>query len=174
MRPAESFALALLGAANVFLAATRPKPVPTPPIAYFESKCARCHGPVASPDNSAFEHPLGADVLAQTVKQMCDGPAQAPLEGPSLQALTALVGARQRNRPFLCWTGSKGQAVGGETLAGSEVWAFVEGQPVPAAVSGTHWSVRLPEAAKPHQTVIVAKFGESTVRLDLSQASFTQ
>lgn len=172
MRPAGSFALALLGAASFFVAASRPRPVPTPPIGYFADKCARCHGPVESPDNSAFEHVQNDADLAATVKRMCDGPSQAPLDGVNLRALTALVGARQRNRPFICWTRHEGQKIAGETLPGTEMTATVNQLPVKVAASGSEWSILLPSGAKPENTVITAKLGDNSITLDLSRSSF--
>jgi hypothetical protein len=172
MRPAGSFALALLGAASFFAAAAKPRPVSIPPIRYFDDKCARCHGSVESPDNSAFEHVLNDADLAASVKRMCDGPSQAPLDGANLRALTALVGARQRNRPFLCWTKHEGQKIAGETLRGTQISATVNRLPVKVSILGSEWSILLPSDAKPESTVITATLGEHTVALDLSQASF--
>lgn len=173
MRPAGSFALALFAAASFLYEALRPRPVPTPPVRYFDDKCARCHGTVESPDNSAFEHALGDEELEDVVKRMCDGPAQAPLEGASLRALTALVRARQKGNPFVCWTRIDGRTLGGETVPGTSLSAKVGGQPIAVQASGNQWSLQLPPGTRPDQTVITATLGDTTLTLDLAKASFT-
>lgn len=140
---------------------------------YFEDKCARCHGPVGSPNNSAFEHALADAELASAVKRMCDGPSQAPIDGINLKALTALVGARQKAMPFICWTKLDGQKISGETLAGTELTIKVGNKTAMLKLEGTDWSYELPKKAKPSDAVLTATFEKQTVTLDLSKASFT-
>lgn len=128
---------------------------------------------VDSPDNSAFEHALGEVELASAVKRMCDGPSQAPIEGVDLRALTALVGARQKAKPFICWTKVDGQMIRGEALAGSEVTVTVGNKTTKLSFEGSEWSYNLPPRTKPIEVVLTVTYEKQILTLDLSKASFT-
>ena len=152
MKPLLFSALFLAFLAVQLRAQTEEKPFA--PLDYFADKCARCHGDYGSFYGADFAKNLDDAKLAQVVKEMCEGPAQAPLDGKNLEALTAFHRAKRDAAPFVWVTGQKGSALDGELQGevspGAKVELRVENRVVkttiPAKTEGHQWSVPLTQA----------------------------
>lgn len=124
------------------------------PLDYFADNCARCHGGYGSFYGANFAKNLDDAKLAQVVKEMCEGPAQAPLEGKNLEALTAFHRGLRDGAPFVWVKGQNGSALDGtlqgEVSPGAQVELRVENRVVkttiPAKIEGHKWSVPLTQA----------------------------
>ena len=85
------------------------------PLSYFAANCARCHGPNGSFYGDSFARTRDDASLRQIVHDMAFGPAQAPIDDPKLEVLTAYHRSLIDKKPFL----SLSSAVVGSTAKGS-------------------------------------------------------
>jgi cytochrome c553 len=71
------------------------------PLDYFNTSCARCHGDYGSFYGETFGKTLSDEKMLEVVKEMAEGPAQAPLEEKNLKVLVAYHTALRDGKPFL-------------------------------------------------------------------------
>jgi hypothetical protein len=154
-------------------AAKPPTPLDNGPIAYFNAKCARCHGKYGSFYGEDFGRKLTDRQLRKVVADMAEGPSQAPLAQPELDAQVAFHRALIARQPFLSWTEKSAGSVSGEVTPGARVSATVGGKTVEAQLSRGSWSVRLPASTGAFAVKVSASTGKTTVTLDLGQSTFT-
>lgn len=82
------------------------------PLDYFSTSCARCHGEYGSFYGDTFGKNLNDAKMLEVVKEMADGPAQAPLTPPNLKVMVAYHTALRDGKPFLCVVSSEKTATG--------------------------------------------------------------
>jgi cytochrome c553 len=111
------------------LAATQENATNFAPLDYFNTSCARCHGDYGSFYGDTFGKNLSDARMLEVVKEMAEGPAQAPLEEKNLKVLVAYHTALRDGKPFLhvVSTGKtatgwiiRGEATPGSTLLWNE------------------------------------------------------
>jgi len=149
-------ALAAVGAALGQGNLARPvKPFAVPPVAYYESKCGRCHGPGGSFYEKNFAAKYDRPGLKAVLKRMAEGPGGAPLADVDLDAQVAYHRAISANLPFFSLT-KAGPVVKGETTA-EKVTAKIAGKEVAVTLNDGEWSVVLPKGATLSQLVLTAE-----------------
>jgi len=93
---------------------------------------------------------------------MALGPAQAPIEGPDLDAQVALHYALIENRPFIAWTGRTDTgALTGEATPGADLTAESSGRALTITRTGHQWTI--PSA--PLDTPITLRAGTTTLTI---------
>jgi cytochrome c553 len=127
-------------------AAAPVKPLTTAPIAYFEAKCARCHGPNGGFYEQNFAAKYDDAALKAVIKRMAEGPGVAPLSDADLAVQAAYHRAIAANAPFFSLT-KVGPVVSGETTA-EKVVAKVKGKVVPVKLKEGIWTVKLTSASQ--------------------------
>lgn len=135
------------------------------PIAYFETNCARCHGPYGTAYGAEFGRHLSDEQLTKVVDDMAAGPGNAPVEADQLKILVDYHKAMIAKRPFV--------AVTKAALAGEKV--SLEGEVTPdasvtvgeivAKVDGATWSATVDKALV---IAIVAKVGDASRTITVS------
>lgn len=138
-------------------------PVDFKPIGYFNDRCGSCHGDYGSFWGDGFARDLDDTELRSIVKEMADGPAQAPLDDQSLAALVAYHRSLVNGAPFLILTHHEGNTLRGEVTPGSSVVIEQENQKVSAKVDGHTWTATLRNHNAP--STITATNKDKTTRL---------
>lgn len=103
---------------------------------YFDMNCARCHGPQGSFYGKQFGQHLTDAVLTKFVKDMAEGPGNAPLQEDDLKVEVAYHRALVAGEPFVSVTGNDNGTLSGEVSPGSSV--TIDGKA--ATVEGMKWS----------------------------------
>jgi hypothetical protein len=175
--PSKLFFPALAAAAGFLGLGFAQRPEQTPlnvaPIAYFQAQCARCHGTVTSPSNTAFEKPLPNDELKRFVEDMAAGPGGKALAGRDLDALVGLHRAMIAKQPYLAWTGRDGRKLKGDVSPGAKVTAKSGKNAVTVTVKGLAWSLEIPVGTSPGDITLEAVKGKASTKLDLRRHAFT-
>jgi glucose/arabinose dehydrogenase len=140
-------------------------------ISYFNANCARCHGPFGSFYGKRSYHPY--PVLAADIKQMAEGPSDAPLSEKALAAQVAYHQSLYDLKPFIAWVGQDGQLISGEVTPGSKVTIVSGGKPIDARVEDYRWSATLPDGVKPGQVEIRAQNATGETVLALKNSPFS-
>lgn len=104
------------------------RPLGARPVAYFERACAGCHGEEGSLYAAGFGERLTDEALADKVRTMASGPAQAPIEGRELDAQVAYHRSMIAGEPFLVFVGARGEDLVFESSPGATVTAVGEGR----------------------------------------------
>jgi mono/diheme cytochrome c family protein len=95
------------------------------PIAYFDTHCARCHGPGGNMYGPEFGKNLTEDQLAKAIDDMAAGPGGAPVSADELKILVKYHQAIIDKKPFVIVTylestgdqiALKGEVMPGATL----------------------------------------------------------
>ncbi|MBI1757231.1 MAG: hypothetical protein HYR64_09015 [Fimbriimonas ginsengisoli] len=133
-----------------------PKPLTVGPVAYFAEHCERCHGSRGRNLGKGFAKRYSEATLRKEVAEMAAGPGQAALEGIDLDAQVGLHWAIDSGRPFLAWTGRKGDQLSGEVLNAKSVWLVVGGRKRRADVHGDSWVIRIPNGMNLDSVSLVA------------------
>ena len=125
------------------------KAVPFAPLDYFDANCTRCHGPYGSFYGAEFGKNLKDDAaLRQVVKEMAEGPGNAPLNDKDLEALTDFHRALRDGKPYLVLVATEksetGTTLRGEATPGSKVTLEDGTQIVEVKLEGHKWNVRVP------------------------------
>jgi hypothetical protein len=138
-------AYALQSVAHVAFADSKSttKTLETAPISYFDQNCARCHGPMGSFYGDNFGANLTDAQLKRVVKEMADGPGNAPVDGLDLDAQIAFHRALVKKEPFIAVLEKSGNELRGEVSPGSQVELDMP-QPIKAKVTENQWVLTLP------------------------------
>jgi predicted DCC family thiol-disulfide oxidoreductase YuxK len=139
---------ALAGILAVQVKAPSPtvKPLKIAPIAYYDGKCARCHGPNGSFYEQNFVAKYDDAGLIAVLKRMAEGPGGAALDQSDLAVQAAYHRAIAANAPFFSLTKAGIQASGETT--GDRIKAKVLGKSVPIKVKYGIWTVKLKSLAQ--------------------------
>lgn len=152
------------------------EPVEVEPLAYFEDKCARCHGPQGRNYGDAFGEDLSEHELHEVVDEMAAGPGFAPLEGEALEIQVAYHRSLIANEPFIIWNQAQGQTWSGEVYPGSSVRVKVDGETFPAQVGDATWQVALPadwRAQAAEGVWLIAEYDEAATQLNLTESAYS-
>ena len=182
MRPLYRFLPPLLPALGLVLASSRgdgqkllaadaqppapqPRSVSTAPLTYFQDNCARCHGDEgAFYDKAALAKRADAQ-LRQSIRDMADGPGDAPLSGEGVAVQMALHRAIAKGAPFLAVTKWQAPVLQGEATAGSRVWLELGSAKMNAEISGSQWKIALPSKVDWAKSSLHAALGGQDVSL---------
>lgn len=141
------------------------------PLDYFNDKCANCHGAYGSFYGKDFGKGKSDAELADTVKQMCEGPAQAPLSPHDLNVLVAYHRSLRDGKPFVASVKLDGGVWSGEATPGSTVVLETStGARSDAPLKEHRWSAGLPEGVQIAR--IHVKNGDQSVELDPRKDAF--
>ncbi len=148
------------------------------PMAYFEQRCANCHGPMGMFYGEAFATTLDDAALIKVVREMVEGPAQSSLDDLSLKALVAFHRAlrSQPASPFVSVSALAEGQLRGEVTPDSTVSIVVDGVVVDGTVEGTEWSGMLPsgwERARKILMVATKTSGGGRTEIDVVNDSFS-
>lgn len=168
-------ATAALGIASVLLIAVRANPPTTTeapashnvppidfkPIGYFNDRCGSCHGDYGSFWGDDFVRDLDDAALRAVVKEMAEGPAQAPLEDQPLAALVAYHRSLADGAPYLILTQHGNDQIAGEVTPGATVVIQSGNQTIPANVDQHSWSATVQEMAD-GWSITATKDGKTT------------
>ena len=143
------------------------------PLDYFQANCERCHGPNGSFYGPTFGKNLKSDAaLRQIVKEMCEGPGNAPLPDPELEILTDFHRALRDNKPFITIVSrektEKGLILSGEALPDSRITLGDE-ETIPVKLEGHKWSVEVPAGLDLSSAKLRAVKGEVETIVDLAK-----
>lgn len=140
------------------------------PLAYFDAHCARCHGPNGSFYGKNFGKNLKDDAaLKQIVKEMCEGPGNAPLSEISLEILTDFHRALRDDLPFLIVVAQNAKTLSGESSPDAKISLESGAKSVAAVQKGNDWKVEIPAGFEISQAKIVARRGEKTREIVLEK-----
>ena len=131
-------------------------------ISYFDRACAHCHGPYGSAYGSAFFTKYDLTLLGRSINSMANGPGQSPLDAEGLQAEVAFHQAIITQAPFIDWTSRDGDTFVGEVTRKAALSATARGAAVPVAVSGIHWTLKLPAGASAADVTLTASLKGKT------------
>lgn len=140
------------------------------PIAYFQSKCARCHGPYGSFYGEGFGKALNESQLHAKVHDMVFGAAQSSLNDDELDALSSYHRSLSFKQPFVAVTASEPQWAG-ECTPGALVEISTPAGKSAATVQGHQWVA--PGSADSSQSTITATFNgqQTTIPLRMGEVS---
>jgi hypothetical protein len=147
----------------------RIEPTKFAPGAFFNTKCAMCHGENGSGYRTDLARGMTEAKLETRLVEMTDGQARSPLANKDLAVLKAWFRGFLKKEPFVAWTQQSGSVLTFETVAGGTLTATVNGRAV--TVSGG--KLTLPTGATPSQVEVTAKRGEAKTVLKLASASMT-
>ena len=137
------------------------------PIDYFNAKCANCHGEYGGYWGEGFVSAKTPAALREAVEGMCNGPAQAPLEGRALESQVGYNASLRDKTPFATAYAGEGGTLCGEVTPGAIVTLVAaDGTTTPAQVDGHAWTSDATSAA----TVRAAADGKS-VEIELKDAA---
>ncbi len=131
------------------------------PLAYFDANCARCHGPNGSFYGKDFGKGLKDDAaLKQIVREMCEGPGNAPIDEAKLEVLTEFHRALRDDAPFVTVVSQSAAGLSGEASPDAKLMLESGAQSVVVEQKGNAWSVNFPADFKVEGAKIVARRGE--------------
>ena len=138
------------------------------PLSYFDANCARCHGPNGSFYGKDFGKNLKDDAaLRQIVKEMCEGPGNAPINEKSLDILTDFHRALRDNSPFLVLVAQDAKVLSGEASPDAKITLENGAQNVAVEQKGNAWKVAIPADFKFEGAKLVARRGEKVSEIAL-------
>jgi len=114
------------------------------PLDYFQNQCARCHGDYGAAYGKEFGKNLDDKQLEGFVRDMAEGPAQAPLGDADLVVETGFQRALRDGQPFGVVVAWKNGVLSGEATPGSKVSLSVEGRSIEIPLEGDSWKVSVP------------------------------
>ncbi len=172
---------AALGGANVFAAPTptlqpiapgqktgAPCVTKFAPLAYFNEKCARCHGQYGSFYGDDFGKGQSDAQLHQSVDEMASGPAQAPLSAHDVDVLTAWHRALRDGKPFVAVVSAAPDGDGFQLQGEISPGATLEINGENIEVKDAKWTARVGAGA----LKLRARKGEATTEVEASAAAF--
>ena len=115
------------------------------PFTYFDQNCARCHGPMGSFYGENFGANLTDEQLRRVVKEMADGPGNAPIDGLALEAQIGFHRALVKKEPFIVVLEKHGSDLSGEITPGSQLETDTP-QPTKAKITENQWVLTLPSS----------------------------
>jgi len=116
------------------------------PIAYFQEKCARCHGPYGMFYGDEFGKSLNDAELRHIVHDMVFGAAQSSLSEAEVNVLTAYHRSLVQGSPFLVVT-SAGPRASGEASSGATLEIQNGDERVPVELIEHSWTANVPADA---------------------------
>ena len=117
------------------------------PISYFNANCANCHGEYGGYWGEGFVSAHTPQELREAVEGMCNGPAQAPIQGRALESQTAYNASLRDKTPFATAYAGEGGTLRGEVTPGASVTLVsADGAETPATVEGHAWTSNLASA----------------------------
>ncbi|PQV63215.1 hypothetical protein B1R32_11440 [Abditibacterium utsteinense] len=138
------------------------------PLGYFDANCARCHGPNGSFYGAGFGKNLKDDAaLKQIVKEMCEGPGNAPLNEKSLDILTDFHRALRDNKPFLVIVSQSAKTLSGEASPDATLALQSGEKTLPIALKGHNWTTEIPADFNVSKARLVARRGEQVAEIAL-------
>ncbi len=142
-------ALAALTLAPLAVIQAAPKPTNFAPLDYFEENCARCHGPNGSFYGTEFGKGLkDDDALRHIVKEMAEGPGNAPLSPENLEILTDFHRSLRDGKPYIVVVearkSEKCLILSGEATPDSQITLENGKEVVAVKLEGHKWSVAVP------------------------------
>ena len=147
------------------------------PMAYFDQKCARCHGPQGSFYGKDFGRDLDDAKLHATVNMMASGPAQAPISAPQLEIEVAYHRALIAKQPFVVVTDvtrdEKSLTLHGEATPGSALQIVAGKTKADAKLEKFAWTATLPANVDLNSATLTAKVGEAQTILKLSKSAWS-
>lgn len=135
------------------------------PRQYFNQHCSNCHGDDGSNYGPEFGRHLDEVSLNRVVKEMAEGPGQAPLSAKDLKVLVAFHRSLIAGEPFAVWV-EKGLV---ETSKGATL-TVKGGKATLRDGSDSLWDVVIDD---PATSELVVKSGDKHVTLKLSEQSHT-
>ena len=181
MKPLWLLTLALVPLGMLRAQTESEKTAPFAPLDYFDANCTRCHGPYGSFYGAEFGKNLKDDAaLRHIVKEMAEGPGNAPLNHKDLETLTDFHRALRDGKPYLVLVATEKNEVGitlrGEATPESKVTLEDGTQIVEVTLEGHKWDVSVPTGFEVGKAKLRAvKDGkESLVDLITKQASSTE
>lgn len=128
-------------------AATGPVTTGFKPLDYFQNQCARCHGDYGSAYGSEFGRNITDQQLRDFVRDMAEGPAQAPLGDADLAVETGFHRALRDGRPFAVVVAWKDGVLSGEAMPGSKITLELGGKALDVPLDGNAWKIAAPAGA---------------------------
>lgn len=140
------------------------------PVSYFQTKCARCHGPYGSFYGDGFGTRLNDEQLRAKVHDMVFGAAQSKLTDEEVAALASYHRSMSRKQPFITVTASEPQWAG-ECTPGAVVEISTPTGKVAAIVKGHLWTAAA--SADSSEATITATINaqETTIPLRVGEVS---
>ena len=142
------------------------QPIAFQPIGYFNDRCGSCHGNYGAFWGEGFARHLDDAALREMVREMTEGPAQAPLDPQPLGALIAYHRSLADGTPFILISRRDGGVLAGEVTPGATVIARSGERTIAATVDGHSWTLTLDEIDS--DWTIVATRGQQTTRLPVT------
>ncbi|MBW3637608.1 MAG: cytochrome c [Armatimonadetes bacterium] len=145
----KRFALIALALAPLAALQAAPKAAHFAPLDYFEQNCARCHGPNGSFYGAEFGKGLKDDAaLRHIVKEMAEGPGNAPLSPENLEILTDFHRSLRDGTPYLVVVEAQQRknclVLSGEATPDSKITLGNDKESVAVKLEGHKWSVEVP------------------------------
>ncbi|HEX8464444.1 MAG TPA: cytochrome c [Abditibacterium sp.] len=142
------------------------------PLDYFQANCERCHGPNGSFYGPTFGKNLKSDAaLRQIVKEMCEGPGNAPLPDPELEILTDFHRALRNNKPYITVVSREKAVLSGEATPDAKITLESGEKVVAAKLEGHKWSVEVPADFDLSSAKLRAVKGEVETVVELTKAA---
>ncbi len=135
---------------------------------YYGAHCGRCHGLEGANYSPESLQKRDDDSLQQVIKEMAQGPGQAPLEGAQLEVVTAWHRAFIAGQPFVSVTKIAREndkiQLRGEATSDARIALICLTAPdapqVLATREGTNWSAELPANVDLATVQVLAEQGE--------------
>lgn len=147
-------------------AATQMAALTIGPMAYFDQNCARCHGQYGSFYGSEFGKGLTDSKLHDVVRDMAEGPGNAPLADADLAAEIAYHRSMIKRTPFIAITKSDTTELSGEVTAGATVTLTNAGKTIEAKVDEHSFTIKL-DGPLATDASVAAKIADKTTKLSI-------
>ena len=143
------------------------------PLAYFNEKCARCHGEYGSFYGDDFAKGRDDASLHAIVAEMANGPAQAPLAPADLEVVTAWHRAFRDKKPFVAVVKSEKTADGWQLSGEVSPGATLEINGESVEVHGSDWTHSVTTASAAGALKLRAQKADVATELDANAAAFS-
>jgi hypothetical protein len=159
------------------VATSHPAPAPPHPafaaMDYYDQNCAHCHGP-----EGAFYGPtLGNDLtdagLVKEVRDMANGPGNAPIKEEEIAAETAYHRSLIMRVPYVAITEKTPARWTGEATPGATITLIAGNQKIPATLTDWTWTADLPAGIDPQTIRVEAELAGKTTTLQAAEASYS-
>jgi hypothetical protein len=137
-------------------------------MAYYDQSCSNCHGPQGSFYGPTLGKNLTDAKLRQVVKDMAEGPGNAPLQPDQVDCETAFHRALILRTPYVSLTTMSHEQWAGEAMPGATVTVQIAGRKLTAAMDDWNWTVSIPTGieATPANATITAELDGKTTTLN--------
>ena len=166
---AAPFCAAVFGVAQE----AQPAPEEFQAITYFEDRCARCHGAYGGNYDTAHMAQSSDEKLRQVIRDMAEGPGQAPLDDRQLDAETAFHRSLLDGKPFVSFNAmmrsDEKTILSGEVTPEATVQIRLDQTTIAATVDEHTWQATLPANFDVAHAFVVAAKGDAKTELSLMQ-----